>query len=214
MRITPHSPSLLAFILSCFLFSTTYAQHGHHGGLPASFHDSIPLYPEALGPLTWEISTENSLAQDYFNQGVQLKYAFAVNEAARSFREARKLDPECVACYWGEAWALGSYLNGAMSEAKAPLALEAAQIAKKLAKKHGSKLEKDLVEAIQSRYIKDYDPETRALQDTAFAKAMEKVYQQYPDHHEVATVYAEALFLLEPRRGTTLFPTRRLRYPV
>ena len=31
---------------------------------------------------------------------------------------------------------------------------------------------------------------------------MEKVYTQFPDHHEVATVYAEALFLLEPRRGT------------
>ncbi|MEM8901553.1 MAG: hypothetical protein AAGC85_25815 [Bacteroidota bacterium] len=202
MKIIPHSPCLLALLSVCLFLSTGYAQHGHHGGLPKTFHDSIPLYPEALGPLTWEVSTENSLAQDYFNQGVQLKYAFAVNEAARSFREARKLDPECVACYWGEAWALGSYLNEPMSEAKAPLALEAAQTAKKLAKKHGSELEKALVAAIQPRYIKDYDPETRALQDTAYAKAMEKVYQQYPDHHEIATVYAEALFLLEPRRGT------------
>ncbi len=96
-KITPHFPSLLALLFLCLILSTGYAQHGHHGGLPHSFHDSIPLYPEALGPLTWEVSTENSLAQDYFTQGVQLKYAFAVTEAARSFREARKLDPECVA---------------------------------------------------------------------------------------------------------------------
>ena len=151
MRITLHSPSLFALISLCLFLSSGYAQHGHHGGLPDSFHESIPLFPEALGPLIWKVSTEKSLAQDYFNQGVQLKYAFAVNEAARSFREARKLDPQCVACHWGEAWALGSYLNEPMSEAKAPLALEAAQTAKKLAKKHGSELEKALVAAIQSR---------------------------------------------------------------
>ena len=181
--------------------SLSRGQHGDHG-LPDSFLDSIPLYPEALGPFTWDIEHENPLVQQYFDQGVQLKYAFAVNESARSFREARKLDPECAICYWGEAWALGSYLNQPMSKAKAPLALEAARTAKKLAKKHADELGKSLIEAIQIRYIKDYDPETRALQDTAYAQAMEKVYTQFPDHHEVATVYAEALFLLEPRRGT------------
>ena len=178
------------------------AQHGNHGGLPASFHDSIPLYPEALGKLSWDINNENPLVQQYFDQGLQLKYAFAVNEAARSFREARKLDPECAICHWGEAWALGSYLNGSMSKAKAPLALEAAKKAKKLAKKHASPLEKELIGAIQSRYIEAYDPEKRAIQDTAYAMAMQKVYEQYPNDHEVATIYAEALFLLEPRRGT------------
>ncbi len=195
---------LYRWVVSFLLFGSigiTSAQHGDHG-LPDSFHDSIPLYPEALGPLHWDIQHENPLVQQYFDQGVQLKYAFAVNEAARSFREARKLDPQCAVCFWGEAWALGSYLNQPMSKAKAPLALEAAKTAKKLAKKQANELEKALIEAIQIRYIKEYDPETRALQDTAYAEAMEKVYQQFPDHHEVATIYAEALFLLEPRRGT------------
>ena len=201
LLLSPIYSYTLPFILSLFI-TYSHAQHGDHGGLPDSFHDSIPLFPEALGPFTWDIQHENSLVQQYFDQGVQLKYAFAVNEAARSFREAHKLAPDCAICYWGEAWALGSYLNEPMSKAKAPLALEAAHTAKKLAKKQDDKLTKALTEAIQVRYIKDYDPETRALQDTAYARAMEKVYEQFPDHHEVATVYAEALFLLEPRRGT------------
>ena len=118
--------------------------------------------------------------QQYFDQGVQLKYAFAVNESSRSFREARKLDPECAICYWGEAWALGSYLNQPMSKAKAPLALEAARTAKKLAKKHADELEKALIEAIQIRYIKDYDPETRALQDTAMHRRWKKSTPSFP----------------------------------
>ncbi|MEM9936459.1 MAG: hypothetical protein AAF824_22725, partial [Bacteroidota bacterium] len=199
-----HTSKLICLLLLCFIgiSPNSRAQHGDHGRLPKTFHDSIPLYPEALGPLSWKISTENALAQQYFDQGVQLKYAFAVNEAARSFREARKLDPACAVCYWGEAWALGSYLNEPMSEAKAPLALEAAYTAKKLAKKQGSELEKALIAAIQSRYIKEYDPETRAIEDTAYAQAMAEVYAQFSDNHEVATLYAEALFLLEPRRGT------------
>ena len=40
-----------------------------------------------------------------------MMYAFAKPEAVRSFREAWKRDPNCAICYWGEAWAWGSYLN-------------------------------------------------------------------------------------------------------
>ena len=44
-----------------------------------------------------------------------MMYAFAKTEAVRSFREAWKRDPNCAICYWGEAWAWGSYLNGPMT---------------------------------------------------------------------------------------------------
>jgi hypothetical protein len=37
--------------------------------------------------------------------------------------------------------------------------------------------------------------------DTAFAEAMADVYNKHPGHHEIATVYAVALFMLEERRG-------------
>ncbi|MDX1479875.1 MAG: hypothetical protein R3301_19325, partial [Saprospiraceae bacterium] len=85
--------------------------------------EPIALVPEALGTFGRVITTSSQEAQDFFNQGIQLKYAFAVNDAISSFREAQLRDPDCAMCYWGEAWALGSYLNGHMRESKAPLAL-------------------------------------------------------------------------------------------
>ena len=45
-------------------------------------------------------------------------------------------------------------------------------------------------------------PEKRVEQDKAYAAAMEKVAARYPDDLDAATLYADALFLLEPRRGT------------
>lgn len=170
--------------------------------MPDGYDAPIKLFREALGEHNWSVSTTDTLAQAYFKQGLQLKYAFAVNEAARSFRQARTIDSLCAPCYWGEAWALGSYLNEPMNEAKAPLALHAIRRAAALASEHASPLEQELIRAMSVRYIENFDPDQRATQDTAYAESMARVYAKYPDNHEVATIYAEALFLLEPRRGT------------
>ena len=192
--------AICLFVIAILLTVVIHAQHGDHGQMPAAM-DTIPLYSEALGEFSRTVSTKNTLAQAYFDQGMQLKYAFGVKEAAQSFREAQKLDPNCAICFWGEAWALGAYLNGSLSEDDAPRAYEAIQHAQMLAKKHASPVEKALIKAMLPRYIENYDKEFRAKQDTAYAQAMAKVYEKYPDDDDVATVYAEALFLLEPRRG-------------
>ena len=52
------------------------------------------------------------------------------------------------------------------------------------------------------RYVEKFDAATRVAQDRAYADAMERVAGQYADDLEIATLYADALFLLEPRRGT------------
>lgn len=179
-----------------------HAGHGMGGSDdPASFLADIPLYPEMTGSMTRPITTDSAAAQAYFDQGLQLRYAYAVDAAARSFREAWKADPDCAICYWGEAWSLGSYLNGAKSRAKAPRAFAAAQEA--LARvDNASPVERALIEAIQLWHGEDYDPATRRRGDQAFADAMAGVYARFPDDLDVAAVYAAALFLLEPRRGT------------
>ncbi|MDX1479892.1 MAG: tetratricopeptide repeat protein, partial [Saprospiraceae bacterium] len=147
------------------------------------------------------ITTSSQEAQDFFNQGIQLKYAFAVNEAISSFREAQLRDPDCAMCYWGEAWALGSYLNGHMRESKAPLALAAIQKASELSSEHANAVERALIDAFQVRYIEDYVYDERRVQDSLFALAMEEVYNAFPDDQDVGTIYGEALMLLKPRRG-------------
>jgi tetratricopeptide (TPR) repeat protein len=51
------------------------------------------------------------------------------------------------------------------------------------------------------RYVEKFDPEKRVEQDRAYADAMQKLSEAYPDDLDAATLYADALFLLEPRRG-------------
>jgi tetratricopeptide (TPR) repeat protein len=169
--------------------------------VPKYVRDPIPLLTKALGPFHRPISTRSSEAQAFFDQGFQMMYAFARLDAVRSFRESWKRDAECAICYWGEAWAWGSYLNGPMPADQSPYAYAAMQKARALMAKATPK-ERDFIEAISVRYVKAFDPKRRREQDEAYAEAMKKVADRYPDDLDALTLYADALFLLEPRRGT------------
>jgi tetratricopeptide (TPR) repeat protein len=164
--------------------------------------EPIGLYKTGLGTFTRPISSSNGEAQAFFDQGFQMMYAFAKPEAIRSFRESWKRDPNCAICYWGEAWAWGSYLNGPMGADEAPHAYAAIQKALALKNKQASAIERALIDAMAVRYVEKFDPEKRVDQDKAYAEAMGRVADAFPDDLEAATLHADALFLLEPRRGT------------
>ncbi len=201
--------ALLAGILT-FVAAPALAQHDHGGDggtpsggdLPESFAEPMPLYDVSVrGPHAHSISATNAEAQAYFDQGFALMYAFAKEEATRSFREAWKRDTECAICYWGEAWSWGSYLNGPMRPFEAPHAYAAIHEAVKRIDSASPK-EKAYIEAMTHRYVEDFDAEKRREQDEAYAEAMRQVAEQYPDDLDAVTLYADSLFLLEPRRGT------------
>ena len=177
-------------------------QAGKEGEMPKYVRDPIPLYTKGLGPFTRPISSTNPEAQAFFTQGFQMQYSFARLDAVRSFREAWKRDPNCAICYWGEAWAWGSYLNGPMPADQSPYAYAALQKARELMDAHTSPVERDFIEALTPRYVKDFDPKTRVEQDKAYAEAMRTLAEKYPNDLDAVTLYADALFLLEPRRGT------------
>ncbi|MEQ1758571.1 MAG: hypothetical protein ABL986_09650 [Vicinamibacterales bacterium] len=164
------------------------------------YTDPIQLYTTGLGEFTRPMSSRNADAQAYFNQGFQMMYAFAKAEAVRSFRESWKRDPDCAICYWGEAWAWGSYLNAPMTAEEAPHAFAAIQKAMAL-KDRADVGERALIEAMAVRYVERFDAATRVQQDRAYAEAMKQVTERYPADLDIATLYADALFLLEPRRG-------------
>jgi tetratricopeptide (TPR) repeat protein len=188
----------LFIVLSCLSVSAL-AQVSY----PEDFDETMPLYDEALGDFERVISSDNEIAQAYFNQGFQMMYAFAKMDGARSFREAWKNDPNCAICYWGEAWAWGSYLNGKMRADESPRAYAAIQKAKELADQgYANEKEKAFIEAMSVRYAKEFDADGQAKLDTAYAEAMKELSLQFEDDLDAGTFYAEALFLLEPRRGT------------
>jgi tetratricopeptide (TPR) repeat protein len=170
------------------------------GELPEIVRTPIALMPRALGPYTRAISSRNTDAQAFFTQGTQMMFAFAKADAIRSFRAAWTADPDCAICYWGEAWAWGSYLNEKMPAEDAPFAYAASRTALSL-KSKASPVERDYIDALAVRYVKDFDPEKRRVQDEAYVESTRRLSEKYPDDLDARTLYADALFLLEPRKG-------------
>ena len=169
--------SLLGLILIISIAPLGSAQNIDY---PDSFNEPMALFDEAMGDFHFPISSSSELAQAYFDQGFQLMYAFAKQDAARSFQAAHLADPECAICYWGEAWTWGSYLNGAMTLADAPRAWFALQEALARISSASSK-ESDMIRTLQTRYVENFDPETRREQDQAYANAMETLATNYPN---------------------------------
>ena len=191
----------ILLVLALFSAGPLAAQHDGHAAAAPADSARPPLLTEALGPFSWPVTTRSAETQAYFDQGVKLMYAYARVHARPSFVAARRIDPECAMCWWGEAWSMGAYLNGAMSDADAPAAHAAAQRARELAAAHGTPLERALTEALTARYAPSHPAGGRKGLDSAYAAAMERIYEQHPDDLQVAVLYADALMLLEPRRG-------------
>jgi tetratricopeptide (TPR) repeat protein len=104
-------------------------------------------------------------------------------------------------CYWGEAQARGPFLNGRMSNSNAPRAYEAAQQAMSLIDQTDDPREKALIRAMSIRYAEEHDADTRPALDSAYSQAMSEVYRAFPGDHDVGTLYAESLMLLNTERA-------------
>ncbi len=161
----------------------------------AAIDPQAPLF-EGLGDTHHPISTTSPLAQTYFDQGLVLAYGFNHAEAARSFREAARLDPDCAMCHWGLAYVLGPNINAAMADDAVPEAYIAIQRAQELSDR-ATPLERAYIAAMAQRYPAS-PVEDRSELDRAYAEAMGQVVQQYPDDLDAAVLYAEALMDTTP----------------
>ena len=144
-----------------------------------------------LGNYHFPISSKSELAQKYFDQGLTLTYGFNHAEAARVFETATKVDSDCVMCYWGLAYILGPNINAPMGEEQVSPAWQAIQKAIAVSDK-GSPKEQAYIQALAQRYSSK-PTDDRSDLDLAYAQAMAKVVQNYPDDIDAATLYAEAL---------------------
>lgn len=157
--------------------------------------DRPPLY-KGLGSDHFPISTDNTQAQAYFDQGLKFSFAFNHYEAARAFREAQHQDPACAMCYWGEALVLGPNINAPMDISAHAPTRAALAMAKNLAPQ-ASKLEQALISALDHRYSDIFLPD-RAAYDSAYADAMIEVARRFPDNNSVQILAAEASMDAQP----------------
>src|SRR5882672_5648293 len=87
--------------------STNALEAGHslHGeAFNEGPRQSAKLLP-GTGKVKLKISTRNSEAQAFFNQGIGQLHGFWYFEAERSFRQVAALDTNCAMAYWGMAMA-------------------------------------------------------------------------------------------------------------
>ena len=151
---------------------------------------------EGMGDLHFAVTTKDTMAQRFFNQGLVLSYAFNHKEAERAFLEAARLDPDCAMAYWGAALVLGPNINAAMDAAENATAYAAIQKAVALAPPASAK-EQAFINALAQRYAAT-PPDSRAALDEAYANAMREVAQKYPDDADAAALFAEAAMDLHP----------------
>ncbi len=148
-----------------------------------------------LGNYTHPVTTDDPLAQRWFDQGLRLAYGFNHAEGQLAFEECTKVDPECAMCWWGIAYTLGLNYNLPADTDRDRQAFAAVTRAR--AAKHASEAERAYVDAIAKRYSPDAPAERRAL-DEAWAAAMRDVARRYPNDLDAQTIAAEAMMDLQP----------------
>lgn len=190
---SPESMWLGLGMMVCLTAGPTYADSPTPQALEGS--GSVPLFSN-LGRLHYPITTTSDRAQQYFDQGLRLVFAFNHEEAINSFREAARLDPQAAMPHWGIALALGPNINLPMGRPQEKQAFEAIQTALKLAGL-ATPQERSYIESLATRYAGE-DGAERTKLDEAYARAMHSLWQRYPDDTMAGTLYAEALMDQQP----------------
>jgi len=147
------------------------------------------------GNYRWNINTKSDSARLYFNQGINMYYAFHIIESMASFKKAARFDDTNAMIWWAQALAYGPNIND-YEYAATPDAYAAAQKALAL-KGNCTAKEKVLIEAMAVRYTTDSTISRTAL-NQLYATAMQKAFSQYPADADVGALYADALMLQHP----------------
>ncbi len=186
----------LALIAAAGMAHAAVAEEAAMAGAPAGlaqWSQGARLF-DNLGSFHRAVTTSSPLAQQYFDQGMRLLWAFNHDEATRSFAQAARLDPACASCYWGVALTVGPNYNfPATEEVRAQVAWEALTKAQENAP-HAAPVEQALIAALATRYLgpKPLTPAQRDSTTQDYAQAMRAVAARFPADLDVQVLCAEA----------------------
>jgi tetratricopeptide (TPR) repeat protein len=199
MELLTHRPASLCLAIFCSLIiltitigsASTAAAQNHTMGAAKP----ITIMP-GLGDLHHPVSTKNAGAQEFFDQGLRLIYAFNHDEATRSFKKAAELDPHLAMAYWGIAEAVGPNYNDPASEERFKQAHESIQKAEELSR-DASDAERGYISAMAKRFPADSKADLRKAAEE-YRDAMRQVAKNNPDDLDAATLFAESGMNLHP----------------
>ena len=180
--------SVLLALLLC-VASIAQEHSAHSQAKPATLMSGV-------GNLHHPVTTSNPEAQEFFDQGLRLIYAFNHDEAARSFQRAAELDPKLAIAYWGVAEAVGPNYNDPASDDRFKQAHQAIQKAVDLSS-NASPAEQAYIQAMAKRFPADPKADLRKAAED-YHTAMREVSKKFPDDLDAATLFAESGMNLHP----------------
>lgn len=135
-----------------------------------------------LGNVEFATSARSDQAQVHFLRGLAALHSFWYPVALDEFRASTKLEPAFLMGYWGEAMAHNHPIWGDPQNTET--AREVLKNIKDLSRV--TPRERAYLRAVQILYGEG----DKRARDQAYAEAMEKLYQDYPDDLEAASFYA------------------------
>jgi tetratricopeptide (TPR) repeat protein len=153
-----------------------------------------PIF-DGLGDIHHPVTAATPYSQQFFDQGLSFIYAFNLEEALGSFREAARRDPNMPMAYWGIALALGPNINAPPDADRGKEAAAAITKARSL-ESSANEAECGYIEALAKRY-----PPSGIIDDAharAYADAMRALAHRYPDDADANTLFAESMMDLHP----------------
>ncbi len=190
MRRIDQMKTLAHFLCGVLLCLGARAQE--HAG--AGAHPVVLV--TGLGNLHHPVSTKNSQAQQFFDQGLRFIYAFNHDEAARSFQHAAELDPKLAMAYWGVAEAVGPNYNDPAEPDRYKRAHDAVQRAVDLSSA-ASPSDQAYIQAMAKRFPADPAADLKKAAED-YRDAMRQLVSEFPDDLDAATLFAEAGMNLHP----------------
>ncbi len=173
--------------------------HSMHGAAFDTGPRQKPWAMEGIGKVHFPITTSNTEAQKWFDQGLALLHSFWFYEAERAFRWTLKLDPECAMAYWGLALSVDG------DDRVRAFLKEAAKRKQKV-----SERERMYIEAWEARQPTDLPKEaggnetTYQQRENRFHYLLEQIVLKYPEDIEAKSFLGLQFMGQENRYGTEL----------
>jgi len=168
----------LAGLAASALAPTLRAQHDHGAA------ESV-----ALGNVHFAVSCAPTVQPD-FNRAVALLHSFWYKKSEEAFTAIASADPSCGMAEWGVAMSHFRQLWDPPTPADIAIAWPAVQRAKSVGAK--TQRERDYISAMEVFY-QDADKRPLAARVSDYEKAMQHVYETYPEDREAAIFYALAV---------------------
>ena len=167
------------------------------GSLPAAallgLALTLPGGARAEGPELGRIDFKTSgspAAQSHFLRGALLLHSFEYSDAAEEFRQAQAAEPGFAMAYWGEAMTYNHPLWKEQDRDAAERALgRLASTSEARLAKAPTEREKMYLGAVEALYGQG----GRATRDAAYADAMRRLHERFPDDLDASALYALSL---------------------